>query len=216
MCSSSQEQRSRPTNRLPDIFRCQHLHPWSWWWTPNMERAAKLSVKAFPGELCGAERDWFSVRLQKEKKKQFDRLSDACQNTSEEDTTSFVRHQRKLALNFCGMRLFCWDSLLSQQNARHWRSKTHPPTNDSWRRSDGRASSAWFVTQLLFAWQRTDTLSELSRNQLWDASTNASETLLNTSQDTYNFPSHRLTTTCSGKWVIWLQHNTFSWLCVWM
>lgn len=86
------------------------------------------------------------------------------------------------------MPLFCWHSLLSQQNALHLCSKTHPPTKDSWRRSDGRASSAWFVTQLLFAWQRTDTLSELSRNQLWYASTNASETLLNTSQDTYNQP----------------------------
>lgn len=100
-----------------------------------------------------------------------------------------------------------------RQNTRHLCSKTRPPTKDAWRRSDGSASSGWFVTQLLFAWQRTDTLSELSRKSALICfhrrfrTSSQGDPGYRQSDDS---PSHHLTTiTSSGKWAILMKHNTF-------
>lgn len=108
--------------------------------------------------------------------------------------------------------IFCFYSSPCEK-ALILRSKTRLPTKDSWRRSDGSASSGWFVTHLLFAWQRTDTLSELSRKSALICFHKRFRTSSQGDpgyRQSDDFPSHHLTTiTCSGKWVILIKQNTF-------
>lgn len=225
MASSRQEQHWEPWAPT-DIFRCQHLHPWSWWRTPKMEQAAKLSVKPFPGELRGAERDWFSVRLKNKNNLKKSRLT-GCQMLVKILLRKTQPHLSAIKGNLLSTSVGCGSSAgilcffsSPRQNALHLRSKTRPPTKDSWRRSDGYASSGWFVTQLLFAWQRTDTLSELSRKSALICfhrrfrTSSQGDPGCRQSDDS---PSHHQTTiTCLGKWAILMKLNTFSWSRVWI
>lgn len=181
---------SRTTSRH---FQMQHVHSWSWRWTPDMEEAGRL--KALHRLHCRAESRLILSSSQKKKKKSG---LTGCQKLVKILLRKTQPHLSGIKGNLLSTSVGCGSSAgilhsLSPQHTKTLRisaqkkKKNHPPTNDSWRHSGARVLSAGFVTLLPLAWQRTDTSSELWY-QLWSAFTNASKPLLSVKQEGYNQP----------------------------